>query len=60
MTGEAAGACRRCCWFQIKVRSSSSCRQVWTHHSMIEFMRDRADIAVEALRHNGRLLSPER
>jgi hypothetical protein len=23
-------------------------------------LRDRADIAVEALRHNGRLLSPER
>jgi hypothetical protein len=26
-------------WFQIKVLSSSSCRQVCTHRSMIEFMR---------------------
>jgi hypothetical protein len=29
----------RCRWFQISVRSSSSRRQVWTHRSMIAFIR---------------------
>jgi hypothetical protein len=36
---ELAQAWSRCRWFQIKVRSNSSRRQVCTHRSMIEFIR---------------------
>jgi hypothetical protein len=46
--GVAGGRCRTvrtrrarssCCWFQIRVRSNSSRRQICTQRSMIEFMR---------------------
>lgn len=36
----ARRACSRCTWFQIKVRSRSSCRQVRTQRSMMAFGYD--------------------
>jgi hypothetical protein len=36
---ELAQGVEQMCWFQIRVRSSSSCRQVCTQRSMSAFMR---------------------